>query len=207
VAAQIDAIFSDINVAAVKIGMLGSGAVAEVVAERLAFYKPASIVLDPVLVATSGDALGTSDVVGALWRHLIPLATLVTPNIPEAAQLADAAEPVNSAEVQRLARVLCAKGAKAVLIKGGHMEGASADDLLVHGPRHHVYSAPRVATRNTHGTGCTLSSAIAAYLAHGLTLEEAIEAAKTYLTNALIAAERLKVGHGHGPLDHFHGLR
>ncbi|MEJ0091948.1 MAG: bifunctional hydroxymethylpyrimidine kinase/phosphomethylpyrimidine kinase [Methylocella sp.] len=210
IAEQIDAIFADIDVAAVKIGMLASAAIVEVVADRLAVHKPQFIVLDPVLVATSGDALAASDVGPAMIRHLFPLATLVTPNLAEAAALSGHATIgraiVEDESVRAAARQLQSLGAKAVLIKGGHAEGASSDDVLFDGPARQLFSAPRVATKNTHGTGCTLSSAIAAYLGHGLPLAYAVGAAKSYLTGALKAADELNVGHGHGPAHHFYDL-
>jgi hydroxymethylpyrimidine/phosphomethylpyrimidine kinase len=205
-AAQIDAIFADIDVAAVKIGMLACGAIVEEVAERLAFYKPRFIVLDPVLTATSGDSLATSDTATAIMRHLLPLATLITPNISEAARLSGHVIAADLEGMRRTAKLLHARGAKAVLIKGGHVGGATSDDLLSDNGSYRLFSAPRAATRNTHGTGCTLSSAIAAYLAHGHELGDAIAAAKTYLSNALAAADQLSAGHGPGPVHHFHGL-
>ena len=205
-AAQIDAIFEDIEVAAVKIGMLACGAIAEEVADRLAFYKPRFIVLDPVLAATSGDALATSDTATAIVRHLFPLATLITPNISEAARLSGHVLAPDLEGMRRAAMLLQARGAKAVLIKGGHAGGAAAEDLLFDGASYHLFSAPRVAARNTHGTGCTLSSAIAASLAQGKPLGEAIGVAKTYLSGALAAADQLSAGHGPGPVHHFHEL-
>ena len=206
VAAQIDAIFDDIDVAAVKIGMLASGSIVEAVAKRLALHKPRFIVLDPVLAATSGDALATSDAAEAIVRHLFPLATLVTPNFFEAARLSGHVIAADQAGMRRAAAILQARGARAVLVKGGHMNGATSDDLLFDGASYRLFSAPRVATRNTHGTGCALSSAIAAYLALGYKLGEAIDAAKTYLSAALAAADALNVGQGFGPVHHFHEL-
>jgi hydroxymethylpyrimidine kinase/phosphomethylpyrimidine kinase len=206
VGAEIDAIFEDIDVAAVKIGMLGSSAIVEAVARRLAVHKPRFIVLDPVLAATSGDALAIDDVGAAIVRHLFPLADLVTPNLAEASQLAGRAIQGDEAGLRAGAELLLARGAKAALVTGGHGEGATSDDLFFDGVAHKLFSAPRIATRNTHGTGCTLSSAIAANLAHGLALADAIGAAKTYLTDALAAADELNVGHGHGPAHHFHAL-
>jgi hydroxymethylpyrimidine/phosphomethylpyrimidine kinase len=202
--AQIDAIFEDIEVAAVKIGMLACGAIAEEVAGRLAHYKPRFIVLDPVLKATSGDSLATSDTAGAIVKHLFPLATLVTPNISEAARLSGQVVAEDLEGMRRAATALHGRGAKAVLVKGGHMAGPTSDDLFFDGKSFRLFSAPRVETRNTHGTGCTLSSAIAAFLARGYALEEAIGAAKTYLSGALAAAGALSAGHGPGPLNHFH---
>lgn len=206
VTAQIDAIFDDIDVAAVKIGMLATGAIVEAVAKRLAHYNPRFIVLDPVLAATSGDALAASDAVEAIVRYLFPLVTLVTPNFFEASRLSGHVIAADQAGMRRSAALLHARGAKAVLVKGGHVHGATSDDLLFDGASYRLFSAPRIATQNTHGTGCALSSAIAAYLAQGLLLADAIEAAKTYLTGALAAAGELNVGQGTGPLHHFHAL-
>jgi hydroxymethylpyrimidine/phosphomethylpyrimidine kinase len=202
--AQIDAVFEDIDVAAVKIGMLASAAVVAAVAERLAFYKPRFIVLDPVLVATSGDALSAADASEAIVQHLFPLATLVTANFSEAARLSNHAIPADREYARRAAALLHARGAKAVLVKGGHLEGRTSDDLFFDGASYRLYSVARVLTRNTHGTGCTLSSAIAAYLARGHDLGDAIGAAKTYLTGALTAADELSAGHGPGPVNHFY---
>ncbi len=206
VAAQIDAIFEDIEVAAVKIGMLASPPIVEAVAERLTLYKPRFIVLDPVLAATSGDALSASGTAEAIVRHLFPLATLITPNFYEAARLSGHVLAADPAGMRRAAGLLHARGAKAVLVKGGHMSGPTADDLLFDGVSYRLYSAPRVATRNTHGTGCTLASAIAVYLGKGVELGEAIDFAKSFLTGALAAADTLSVGRGHGPVHHFHKL-
>jgi hydroxymethylpyrimidine/phosphomethylpyrimidine kinase len=203
-ATQIDAIFEDIDVAAVKIGMLACGAIVEEVAERLAFYKPPFIVLDPVLTATSGEALATSDTARAIVRHIFPLATLITPNLSEAAQLSGKTIAPNRDGLRHAATALHARGAKAVLVKGGHLEGPRSDDLFFDGESFRLFSASRLATQNTHGTGCTLSSAIAAYLARGCALSEAVNGAKTYLNGALAAADALSAGHGPGPLNHFH---
>jgi hydroxymethylpyrimidine/phosphomethylpyrimidine kinase len=205
-AAQIDAVFEDIDVAAVKIGMLACGAIAEEVAGRLAHYKPRFIVLDPVLAATSGDALATSDTAAAIVRHLFPLATLVTPNLAEAARLSGHVIAQDLEGMRRAAMLLHARGAKAVLVTGGDLAGNTSQDLLFDGASYRLFSAPRAATRNTHGTGCTLSSAIAAYLAQGRDLGDAISAAKTYLGGALAAADALSAGHGPGPVHHFHEL-
>lgn len=203
---QIDAIFDDIEVAAVKIGMLACGAIAEEVAEKLAFYKPRFIVLDPVLAATSGDALATSDTATAIVRHMLPLATLVTPNIVEAERLSGQPAATDLEGMRRAAKHLHARGAKAVLIKGGHVSGTTSDDLLSDGGAYRLFSALRIATRNTHGTGCTLSAAIAAFLARGLQLGDAVAAAKTYLSSALAAADQLSAGKGQGPVHHFHEM-
>ncbi|MFN3891699.1 MAG: bifunctional hydroxymethylpyrimidine kinase/phosphomethylpyrimidine kinase [Beijerinckiaceae bacterium] len=209
VAAQIDAIFADVRVDAVKIGMLASGEIVEAVAARLRAHGARNIVLDPVLVATSGDSLGAPDVVDAMKRHLIPLATVITPNAPEAMRLADsAAEPSDAAGLEELARALHRLGARAVLVKGGHLSGADAPDALFEGESVSTFTTRRIATRNTHGTGCTLSAAIAAHLARGFALKEAVAASKDYLTGALAASGALSVGSGagHGPVHHFHNL-
>ena len=207
-AAQIDAVFADIRVDAVKIGMLATGEIVKAVADRLRVHKARNIVLDPVLVATSGDSLGAPDVVEAMIAHLFPLASVITPNLPEAARLAGVDVPQERPAMERAGRLLLGAGCRAVLIKGGHLGGDHAEDMLFDGATMSVLSAPRVATRNTHGTGCTLSSAIAANLANGSSLADAAANAKIYLTGALRAADRLEVGEGtgHGPVHHFHGL-
>jgi hydroxymethylpyrimidine kinase/phosphomethylpyrimidine kinase len=206
VAAEIDAIFADIEVAAVKVGMLGSAATVEMVAARLVANDARNIIVDPVLAASSGDPLGSADVAAALRTTLCRRATLVTPNLSEAAALAGMDVPTDRASVKRLAERLVAGGMPAVLIKGGHLDGPTADDLLFDGVAFRSFSAPRLPAVNAHGTGCTLSSAIAAGLAKGLDLAAAIGAAKTYLSAALAAADRLHVGHGSGPLHHFHAV-
>jgi len=202
VARQIDAIFDDISVDAVKIGMLGSGAIVEAVAASLARHKARNIVLDPVLVATSGDSLGAPDVIEAMRHTLMPLACLVTPNIPEAMRFTGHGEPGDLTDLVAMAQAMMAQGARAVLVKGGHMEGAQASDVLFDASGRHIFTQPRVITTNTHGTGCTLSSAIAAELAKGAALPQAVERAKAYLTQALRSASQLDVGHGHGPVNH-----
>jgi hydroxymethylpyrimidine/phosphomethylpyrimidine kinase len=208
VGAEIDAVFSDIDVHAVKIGMLGSGDIARAVADRLKRRRALLVVLDPVLVATSGDALTTPDLVDALREAFMPLATVVTPNLSEAARLADRATPRDVEGMQHLAQRLHALGARAVLIKGGHLTGAEATDVLFDGTSHRLFTGPRIQTAgDTHGTGCTLASAIAAYLAKGFALAGAIEAAKKYLTQALQAGGELRVGQGAKPLNHLHALR
>ncbi len=206
-AAQIDAIFDDIAVDAVKIGMLGTGEIVSVVADRLAHRGARNIVLDPVLVATSGDSLGAPDVVEAIVAKLLPLAAVVTPNLPEIARLVGRDVSADPQDMGRAAEELIERGARAVLVKGGHGESAVIVDVLaVPGQSATAFRGPRIATRNTHGTGCTLSSAIAAGLAHGRTLTEACDEAKRYLTAALEAADRLSVGQGHGPVNHFGAL-
>jgi hydroxymethylpyrimidine/phosphomethylpyrimidine kinase len=206
VTAQLDAVFCDLDVAAVKIGMLGSAGVIEAVAAGLEKWRPRWVVLDPVMVAKGGDKLLHDDAVAALRERLIPLAHLITPNLPEAGVLLDE-PPVDdresmTAQAERLLRL----GADAVLLKGGHLDGDVSPDLLHDGRGAIWLEAARHATRNTHGTGCTLSSAIAAYLALGRPMADAVPAAKRWLTAAIAAADDLPVGHGHGPVHHFHHL-
>jgi hydroxymethylpyrimidine/phosphomethylpyrimidine kinase len=203
IAAQIDAVFSDLDVAAVKIGMLSRAVAIRTVAAALTSYKARNIVLDPVMVATSGDRLLAEDAIIALRNELIPMALVVTPNLPEAAALTGTSIARNEREMEIQAREILALGARNVLIKGGHGNGAESVDLLV-GQRDVLrLSATRIATRNTHGTGCTLSSAIAARLAKGLDLATAAHDAKAYVTTAIASSDQLQVGHGSGPLHHF----
>ena len=202
--AQIDAVFSDLDIAAVKIGMLSQAATIEAVAQGLATYHAKNIVLDPVMVATSGDRLLVPEAVEALRKLLIPRALVVTPNLPEAAALTGASVARNEREMEVQARELLALGARNVLIKGGHGSGDESLDLLIGQGDVVRLSARRIATANLHGSGCTLSSAIAAGLAKGLDLKAAAQEAKAYITAAIAAADKLKIGHGHGPLHHFH---
>jgi hydroxymethylpyrimidine/phosphomethylpyrimidine kinase len=161
-------------------------------------------VLDPVMVATSGDRLLASDAVEALRTKLIPRASLITPNLPEAAALLDEPVAVGEAAIESQGKRLLAMGCRMVLIKGGHGQGAQSTDYLVGGDGVITLAAPRIATKNTHGTGCSLSSAIAAGLAKGEDMESAVRHAKTWISAAIAAADRLGVGHGHGPVHHFH---
>jgi hydroxymethylpyrimidine/phosphomethylpyrimidine kinase len=200
VRAQLEAIFDDIAVHGVKIGMVGNAEIAGVIADVLEEFKPPNIVLDPVMVASSGDGLIDADAVQVLKERLIPLADVVTPNIPEAEKLSRKA----ALDIEMAAKDLLLLGAKAVLIKGGHMSGAQSIDVLATPSFTESYSALRILTANTHGTGCTLSSAIAANLAKGQGLKEAVGAAKLYLTGAIKAGDTLGVGHGHGPVHHFY---
>src|SRR5215831_5366480 len=205
VTAQIDAVFSDLKVDAVKIGMLSQPGVIEAVAAGLDRWKQHNVVLDPVMVATSGDRLISPQAIDVLERVLIPRALLITPNLPEAAALLDAPIARDEDEMRAQAVRLVEQGARAVLIKGGHAHGAeSVDILLAPGASYTRLASERVATRNTHGTGCTLSSAIAAGLAKGLDLIAAAREAKAYVSAALAASERLKIGTGSGPVHHFH---
>jgi hydroxymethylpyrimidine/phosphomethylpyrimidine kinase len=206
--AQIDAVFSDLDVTAVKIGMLSRAVAIEAVAQGLSQHGAKNIVLDPVMIATSGDRLLADNAVAALRNELIPMALVVTPNLPEAAALTGASIARNEREMEIQAREILALGACNVLIKGGHGNGAESVDLLVGEGDVIRLSARRIATRNTHGTGCTLSSAIAARLAQGLDLAAAAHDAKAYVTAAIAASDQLQVGHGNGPLNHLpHGWR
>jgi hydroxymethylpyrimidine/phosphomethylpyrimidine kinase len=204
IAAQIDAVFSDLNVSAVKIGMLSQPAAVEAVARGLRRHKARNIVLDPVMVATSGDRLLAPEAIDALKRMLIPHALVITPNLPEAAALLDAPLVVTEAEMEAQAERLLGLGARAVLLKGGHGGGAESVDFLVEAGAVARLAAERIDTLNTHGTGCTLSSAIAAGLAKGSDLATAVRAAKAYVTAALAASRQLRIGSGHGPVHHFH---
>jgi hydroxymethylpyrimidine/phosphomethylpyrimidine kinase len=206
IAAQIDAVFSDLDVKAVKIGMVSHLAAIEAIVAGLDRWSPEYLVLDPVMVATSGDRLLASDAINALQTKLIPRAGIITPNLPEAAALLGAPVAVGEADIEAQGRRLLAMGCKAVLIKGGHGHGAESIDYLVREDGIVALAAPRVATRNTHGTGCSLSSAIAAGLAKGDDLETAVRHAKEWISAAIAAADRLDVGHGHGPIHHFHAF-
>ncbi len=202
---QIDAIFEDIRVDAVKIGMVGSADIAEAIAGALVRHRAPHIVLDPVMVAKSGDRLLAEAAVAALRDRLVPLAEVITPNLPEAAVLLGLPEPGSLAEMESMAADLKRLGPASVLLKGGHLAGPESSDVFFDGAAITTYSAPRIATRNTHGTGCTLSSAIAALLP-SRPRPQAIREAKAYLTAALSRADDLHVGHGHGPVHHFHDL-
>jgi hydroxymethylpyrimidine/phosphomethylpyrimidine kinase len=204
VAQQIDSIFSDLAVDAVKIGMLSRPAIIEAVAEGLERHRATQVVLDPVMVAASGDRLLAPEAVDALRNALLSKALLVTPNLPEAAALLD--EPMASDEraMCRQAERILALGPKAVLVKGGHGAGTESTDLLLDARGVRRFTAPRVDTRNTHGTGCTLSSAIVAGLAKGLPLADAVAAGKSFISAAIGASSQLQIGRGHGPVHHFH---
>jgi len=204
VTAQLDAVFDDLEVKAVKIGMVAELSIIAAIASALTRWKPKHIVLDPVMVATSGDRLLPADAVVGLCRDLIPKASLVTPNLPEAAALLNESIASDEAAIKSQGRRLLAMGARAALIKGGHGQGPDSIDYLFRDGDVIALPAPRIATGNTHGTGCSLSSAITAGLAKGETLEMAVRNAKTWITGAIAAADRLGVGKGHGPIHHFH---
>jgi hydroxymethylpyrimidine/phosphomethylpyrimidine kinase len=203
-AAQISAVLEDIGADAVKIGMLYSAELIRVVAEQLRKFNARNIVLDPVMVAQSGDRLLRDDAVGAMTEVLMPLADVVTPNIPEAEVLLG--RDIRSVEdMRRAARDLGRFGSRSILVKGGHREGDDSSDLLYvcREDRFVTLTAERISSRNTHGTGCTLSSAIAARLARGDTLEDAVPRAKEYISRAIRAGSDYTLGRGHGPVHHF----
>ncbi|MCC6888582.1 MAG: bifunctional hydroxymethylpyrimidine kinase/phosphomethylpyrimidine kinase [Hyphomicrobiales bacterium] len=204
VTAQIDAVFSDLAVGAVKIGMLSRREVIEAVAAALDRWRAPNIVVDPVMVATSGDRLLDPQAIAVLTRVLIPRACIITPNLPEAAALLDERAARTEDEMLAQAGRLRDRGARAVLIKGGHGSGDESVDMLVEAASFTRLATPRIATRNTHGTGCTLSSALAAGLARGLDLATAAREAKVYVSEAIAAAARIAVGSGNGPVHHFH---
>ena len=204
VTAQIDAVFGDLAIGAVKIGMVAQRATIEAIAAALKRWLPRMIVLDPVMVASSGDRLIATDAVEALRNNLFPLATIVTPNLPEAAVLLGEPMASSAAAIEAQGRRLLAFGCQAVLIKGGHGAGSESIDYLIDGSSSLALAAPRLATKNTHGTGCSLSAAIAADLAKGESLVSAVRNAKTFVSAAIAGADRFSVGHGHGPIHHFH---
>ncbi|GHD20911.1 bifunctional hydroxymethylpyrimidine kinase/phosphomethylpyrimidine kinase [Tianweitania populi] len=203
IAAQIDAVLSDLAVGAIKIGMVSRVETAHAVAAALRRHGRRAV-LDPVMVATSGDRLLQPDAVEALRTELLPLSDLVTPNLPEAAILADSPVAQDERTITAQAERILALGAKSVLIKGGHGKGETSTDLLFDGMNIRRFEAPRLKTTHDHGTGCTLSAAIAAGIALGLPLDEAVRQAKAFLHEALRSADRLHVGSGRGPVHHFH---
>lgn len=204
---QIEAVFADLHVAAIKIGMLGDVPTIAAVADTLEKVAPRCLlVLDPVMVATSGVRLLQDAAEHLLMTRLFPRASLITPNLPESAALLGSTIAANVAEMEAQARRLHGLGAHAVLLKGGHGHGREAIDVYYDGNELRHFVKPRLATRNTHGTGCTLSSAIAAYLVRGFDLKDAIAAAKTYLHEALLRADDLMIGKGRGPVSHFYNL-
>jgi hydroxymethylpyrimidine/phosphomethylpyrimidine kinase len=206
VAAQIDAVFSDLAVAAVKIGMLGQGETIEAVAAGLERWRATTVVLDPVMVASSGDRLADPAAIEVLKRLLIPRVLVLTPNLPEAAALLGVSVAETEAAMQDQARALLALGARAVVLKGGHAQGSESVDLIASREGILALRSKRIAVRNSHGTGCAFSAAIAAGLAKGSGLEESVEAAKRYVHGALAAADSVRIGSGVGPVHHFHAI-
>jgi hydroxymethylpyrimidine/phosphomethylpyrimidine kinase len=207
---QLDVLLTDVRVDAAKIGMVGQAPVIVAVADRLSHWGVAPVVLDPVMVAKSGDPLLDKSAVGALREALLPLATVITPNLPEAGVLLAERAPESLKEMFRAAEklrdLMRGDGARWVMLKGGHLPGGEAIDLLHDGDRMVELTAPRVSTRNTHGTGCTLSAALATLLPQSADVPSAARRAKQYLTEALRHADELDVGAGHGPVHHFHAL-
>ncbi|EJZ19070.1 bifunctional hydroxymethylpyrimidine kinase/phosphomethylpyrimidine kinase (plasmid) [Rhizobium sp. Pop5] len=206
VADQINAVFADVRVDAVKIGMIANAGIAEAVAAALSDRRGIPIVIDPVMIAKGGAALLAPEAIDVLTRRLLPIATLLTPNLPEAAALLHQAVATNRAEMSEQAERLRTLGPAAVLVKGGHLDSDESPDVLATADGLHWFEAPRVPTKNTHGTGCTLSSALAAELAKGAPVQRAVAIAKEYLAGAVAAAGSLSVGSGHGPVQHFHEL-
>jgi len=204
ITAQLDAVFGDIEIGAVKIGMVAERAAIEAIATALKRWAPKFVVLDPVMVATSGDRLLAADAVDALRMELIPRATILTPNLGEAAALLDASLANGESAIEAQGRRLLALGCRAVLIKGGHGQGSESIDYLIDERGSLALAAPRIATQNTHGTGCSLSSAIAAGLAKGEDLVTSVRNAKTFISGAIAAADRFSVGRGRGPVHQFH---
>ena len=205
---QIDVLFADVRIDAVKIGMLGQQPVIRTVIASLSHWQPAHIVLDPVMVAKSGDHLLEKSATAEMREGLLPLATMITPNLPEAGVLLDV-RPAESVKemygmAEKLRRLMADSGERWVFLKGGHLPGDECTDLLYNGDQMIEMPAPRIHTKNTHGTGCTLSAALAALLPQHKNAVDAAKAAKSYLYQAIARSGDLSVGSGHGPVNHFH---
>lgn len=208
IASQLDAVFSDLNVTTVKIGMVANSDIMNLIADKLEFYAPKYIVLDPVMVATSGDRLLEAKAIDTLKRRLLPLADLITPNIPEAKVLTGFDQDILYNNPSVLLEWINIEQCNAMLLKGGHSsDQKTSDDWLISDQETVRFSSPRIATANTHGTGCSLSSAIACYLAQGKDLSSAVKHGKDYVYHAIHHADSLIIGKGHGPIDHFFMLR
>ena len=207
VVAQLASVLDDLDVRAIKTGMLANSAIVSAVAGALKRVPDIPLVVDPVMVATSGDRLLSPDAVNAYKNELFPRAMLVTPNLPEAAALLGVSVAGSEDEAVGQARAIAAFGSRAVLVKGGHGQGATAVDILVSGETVVQFAAPRIETQHTHGTGCTLSAAIAALLAVGEPLENAVRRAKDYVSAAIVAGRDIGVGRGNGPVDHLYAIR
>jgi hydroxymethylpyrimidine/phosphomethylpyrimidine kinase len=207
ISAQLTSVADDLGVRAIKTGMLADRTTVQAVVRGLAAFRGVPLVVDPVMVATSGDVLLEPEAIDAVRTELFPLADIVTPNLREAARLLDAPMATSLDEIEEQARRLLAFGPKTVLVKGGHGEGSDATDVLAFQSGSLRFSAPRIATRNTHGTGCTLAAAIAARLAIGDSVPTAVSAAKTFVWNAIEGGRTLVVGKGDGPVDHLHTVR
>ncbi|SOH93884.1 hydroxymethylpyrimidine/phosphomethylpyrimidine kinase [Monaibacterium marinum] len=203
---QITSIFDDIRVDAIKIGMIGNAEIADAVATALGPHLDIPAVLDPVMIAKGGATLLADSAITIMRDTLLPLAHVLTPNLPEAAHLLGVAAATSRQEMIEQATTLLALGPRAILLKGGHLDGDISPDLLITKSDQHWFDAPRIPTKNTHGTGCTLSAALAAQIAKGMSLPEAVATAKAYVADAIATADQLSVGHGHGPTHHFTNL-
>ncbi len=203
---QLTSVFNDLSIGAVKIGMLANKEIIDVVADKLSFFQPAFIILDPVMIATSGDALLKQGACDALVSKLFPFATVITPNLHEAAFLTKRAKAQNEREMALQAQALFQMGAKNILLKGGHSLGEEARDLFYDGEQKIWLRSKRYKTKNTHGTGCTLSSAIAAELAKDIAMKQALQNSKRYMSGAIASADSLTIGKGYGPIHHFFQL-
>ncbi len=203
---QIAAVFSDIRVDAIKVGMIANASIALAVADALRCHLDVPIILDPVMIAKGGASLLAEDAIATVRDSLLPLATILTPNLPEAAHLLGLRLATTHSEMVTQGRALCVLGPKAVLMKGGHLDGADSSDVLITDTGEYWFNAPRILTKNTHGTGCTLSAALAAQIAKGQAMPDAVTAAKSYVATAIAQAGQLSVGHGHGPTHHFANL-
>ncbi|MGX9416124.1 bifunctional hydroxymethylpyrimidine kinase/phosphomethylpyrimidine kinase [Vibrio sp. WJH972] len=203
---QLDALFLDFDIKAIKVGMLSDSVIIKSVASTLSRQSVQNLIIDPVMVATSGDLLLENSAVNTLISDLLPLADLLTPNLAEAAALVNLPVPNDKLELEQMIENLKTLPTKAVLLKGGHIKHETNDciDYLIYENQVTTFTGPMIDTNNTHGTGCTLSSAIASYMAQGFSLASAIQKAKDYLTHALIHADKLDIGKGHGPVHHFH---
>jgi len=202
---QLDAVFSDLNIVAVKVGMLADADIIKVVTKKLRQYQPKFLVVDPVMVTRNGDLLLEKSAIDTLTAELLPMADLITPNLPEGAALIGSQLPADRQAMQSMVEGLRQLGAKAVLLKGGYLQqDKESNDLLISPNSVQQLTAKRINTNNTHGTGCTLSSAIASYLAQGHELTQAVQLGKDYITQALNYADQLSIGQGHGPVHHFY---
>jgi hydroxymethylpyrimidine/phosphomethylpyrimidine kinase len=206
IAQQLDTLFADVRIDTVKLGMLGSSEIVSSVAAALRRHRVTRLVVDPVMVSKSGHHLLAPDAVAALRAEILPLAEIITPNLPEAEVLLNCPPIRTLADMRTAARALHALGPRIVVLKGGHLDGADSPDVIDDGVTQTELHSPRIQTKNTHGTGCTLSAAIAALLPRHPDPLAAIRAAKTYLTSAIAASDQLTVGTGHGPVHHFHNL-
>jgi hydroxymethylpyrimidine/phosphomethylpyrimidine kinase len=201
---QLDAVFSDLNVVAVKVGMLADCDIIKIVAAKIRQYQPAFLVVDPVMVTCNGDLLLQQSAISTLKSELLPLADIITPNLPEGAALIGSKVPQNESEMSSIVTELRQLGAKTILLKGGHLDkDENSNDLLIFPKQVHRLTAKRISTQNTHGTGCTLSSAVASYLAQGNDLLCAVQLGKKYISQAIVYADQLEVGKGNGPVNHF----